>query len=178
MYNVDLLIRLLVAVLALLPAFSASAAEPSGRTDRSQMPITVTADHLQADNKGKKAIFSGRVVSRQQDVTIYADRLEIYYGEQSEEVDRIIAVGNVRIVQSDRIGTGGHAVYETRAGRITLTVNPRVTRGNDSITGNVITYHIDDERSVVDGGGSGRVEAVIHPKAGSAPRKSDDGSKR
>lgn len=178
MHTTDLPVRLLIAALLLLVAAPLSAAPPSGRPDRSQMPITVNADHLQADNKGKKAVFSGRVVSRQQEVTIYSDRLEVYYGEQSEEVDRIIAVGNVRIVQTDRVGTGGHAVYETKAGKITLTGSPRVTRGSDTIAGNVITYYIDEERSVVDGGGDGRVEAVIHPKAGSAPRKNNDGSTR
>lgn len=177
MHTTDLPVRLLIAVLFLLAAAPSPAASPAAGTDRARTPISVTADQLQADNKGKKAVFSGRVVSRQQDVTIYSDRLEIYYGESSEEVDKIIAIGNVRIVQTNRVGTGGHAVFENKAGKITLTINPRVVQGNDSITGTTITYYIDEERSVVDGGGKGRVEAVIHPKPGSGPKK-NDGSKQ
>jgi lipopolysaccharide export system protein LptA len=32
------------------------------------------------------------------------------------------------------------------------------------VTGKVITYFVDDDRSVVTGGGDSRVEATIHPK--------------
>lgn len=159
--------------------FSATAwsAQPDARQERSQQPITVTADHLKADGKDKTAVFSGRVVARQQDVTIYSDRLEVYYGEESDEVDKVVATGNVRIVQTDRVGTGGHAVYETKQGRITLSDKPRVTKGNDTVSGATIVYYVDEERSVVEGG-SGRVEAVLHPKSGSFSGKTEDGKKK
>lgn len=151
-----------------------AAPSPAGgmvKKDRSSKPITIKSDQLQADNKGKQAIFIGKVVARQDDVTIYADRLEIFYGESSEEVDKIVAIGNVRILQTNRVGTGGHAVYESKLGKITLTVNPRVTQDKDTITGKVITYYVDEDRSEVQGGENARVEAVIHPKSGSGPKK-------
>jgi len=179
MHNAKYLARLLAAVLILFhttsatAASSATAAAPSERKDRSTKPINVKADHLQVDNKDKKAIFTGRVVSRQEDVTIYSDRLEIFYGDTSDEVDKIIAIGNVRILQTNRVGTGGHAVYENKLGKITLTINPRVTQDNDTITGKVITYFTDEEISVVDSGENTRVEAVIHPKQ----RNNDDSKK-
>ncbi len=178
MRNANYLVWLLAAVLILFHAVPSTAATPSDRKDRSNKPITVKADHLQADNKGKKAIFTGRVVSRQEEITIYSDRLEIFYGETSDDVDKIIAIGNVRILQTNRVGTGGHAVYENKLGKITLTINPKVTQNNDSITGKIITYFIDDELSVVDSGENTRVEAVIHPKPGSGPKKSDGSKQR
>jgi len=176
MHNAKYLARLLAAVLILFhttpatAAASATAAAPSERKDRSTKPINVKADHLQVDNKGKKAIFTGRWSPVRKTLTIYSDRLEIFYGDTSDEVDKIIAIGNVRIVQTNRVGTGGHAVYENKLGKITLTINPRVTQDNDTITGKVITYFTDEEISVVDSGENTRVEAVIHPK----PRKNDD----
>lgn len=173
MLNVNLTALFLAAVFVLVSLTSAIAEPQSARKDRSSMPITVKADHLQADNKGKTAIFTGRVVSRHEDVVIYSDRLEIYYGETSDDVDRVIAIGNVRIVQATRVGTGGHAVFENKEGKITLTVNPRVTQDKDTVTGKVITYFMDQDISVVDGGENTRVEAVIHPKAGSGQKKKD-----
>lgn len=173
MRNVNALLRLMMVLLCLVSAVSAMAEPQSGRKDRSGKPINVKADHLEADNKGKTAVFTGRVVSRQEDVTIYSDRLEIYYGESSEDVDKVIAIGNVRILQTNRVGTGGHAVYENKVGKITLTINPKVTQEKDSVTGKVITYYLDEDRSVADSGDNTRVEAVIHPKPGSGQKKTD-----
>lgn len=174
----------LVVVSLLLTAALAWAApqanESTAKKDRSSKPITVKSDQLQADNNGKLAVFTGRVVARQDDVTIYSDRLEVYYGESSDEVDKIIAIGNVRILQTNRVGTGGHAVYESKLGKITLTINPRVTQEKDTVTGKVIIYYVDEERSEVQSGENARVEAVIHPKSGNAPKKNGtkhDGTK-
>ena len=50
-------------------------------------------------------------------------------------------------------------------GEITLTGgNPKVMQGTDTVSGKIITYLIDDDRSSVSGGGDSRVEAVINPK--------------
>ena len=38
---------------------------------------------------------------------------------------------------------------------------PKVMQGADTVSGEIITYFIDDDRSSVTGG---RVEAIIHPK--------------
>lgn len=166
---------ILFTVCVLLTAALAWAAPQSStrvvKKDRSSSPITVKSDQLQAYNDSKLAVFTGRVVAHQDDVTIYADRLEVYYGESSDEVDKIIAIGNVRILQTNRIGTGGHALYESKLGKITLTVNPRVTQDQDTVTGKEIIYYLDDQRSEVHSGEHTRVEAVIHPKSGSGPQK-------
>ena len=131
--------------------------------DRSSLPITIKSNELAADNKGKTAIFTGKVVAKQGDVTIYADHLTINYGDKKNDVEKIEADGNVRIVQENRIGTASHAVYESKQGRITLTGNPKITQGADTITGNIITYFIDDDRSEVSSGAGRPVEVLIHP---------------
>ncbi len=172
------LVDLLVVFCVLSVAFAAwSATSPPLRQNRSKKPINIKADKLQADNKGKIAVFTGRVVSKQDDVTIYSDRLEIYYGEGKDEVDKIIAIGNVRIVQTNRVGTGGHAVYISKDGKMTLTINPKVTQDNDSVTGKVIIYYLDEDRSEVESGEDVRVEAVIIPKGDNGPKKNKSKNK-
>ena len=145
------------------------------RKDRSKLPITVKSNEMTADNKGKTAIFSGKVVAKQGDITIFSDRLVVSYADKNESVEKIEATGNVRIVQQDRTGFADQAVYESNNGRIVLTGTPRVVQGSDSISGKVITYYVDDERSDVSSGGDpkARVEAVINPPA----RKNDAGSR-
>lgn len=172
-----LLLGCLLAVGQPVLAVPQPAGGTTARSDRSSKPISIKADALTADNKGKTAVFTGKVVARQDDVTIYADKLIVYYGEQQDQVDKVEAIGSVRILQTNRIGTGGHALYENRAGKITLSDNPKVTQDKDSVAGKVIVYYLDEDRSVVTGGGNARVEAVIHPKKGSGPA-GHDASKR
>jgi lipopolysaccharide export system protein LptA len=155
-----------VAILFVLISwtFAAYAAQSASEPHRgtSNLPITVKSNELTADNKGKIAIFTGKVVAKQGDVTIFCDKMTVYYGNTQGDVDKIEADGNVRIVQENRTGLSSHAVYESKQGKITLTGGkPKVMQGADTVTGEIITYFIDDERSSVSGG---RVEAVIHPK--------------
>lgn len=145
---------------------AASLEKTAAHKDRSGIPITIKSNELNADNKGKTAVFTGKVVAKQDDVTIYSDKLIVNYADAKGEIKELEADGNVRIVQINRIGTANHVVYDSASGRITLTGNPKVTRDGDSITGKVITYYVDDDRSVVSGDGAKvRVEAVITPPA-------------
>jgi lipopolysaccharide export system protein LptA len=140
--------------------------------NRARQPINIKSNELVADSKGRTATFIGKVVARQQDITIYADKLVVYYGEQGGDVDKVEAFGNVRIVQQNRIGTAGHAVYSNMEGKISLSENPKVHQGKDVVTGQVITYFISEEKSVVTGGPDSRVNAVIYPKG-----KGNDGER-
>ncbi len=157
--------------------FSASVVQAStpSHKDRSGLPITVKSNEMTADNKGKTAIFSGKVVAKQGDITIFSDKLVVSYADKNSEVEKVEAFGNVRIIQLNRTGFADQAIYDNRNGRIILTGNPRVVQGSDSISGKVITYYVDDDKSEVSSGGDpkARVEAVINPPA----RKSDAGSR-
>jgi lipopolysaccharide export system protein LptA len=137
----------------------------AGAGDRSDQPITIKSNELYSDSKTRTAVFTGKVVAKQQDVTIFADKLVVHYTEQGGQVDRVEATGNVRIVQLNRIGTAGRAVYENKEGKITLYDSPRVKQGKDVVSGKEITYFIGEDKSVVTGGPGARVEAVIFPKS-------------
>lgn len=162
------MMRYFICLLTVFPLFLAVAiaAPPDkvGRKMRSDLPITIKSNELRADNKGKTAIFSGKVIAKQGDVSLYADKIVISYGDQKTDVEKIEAFGNVRIVQQNNTGIADHAVYESREGRIVLTGNPKVMQGGNIITGNTITYYVDDDRSVVSGG-SDRVVTIINPPA-------------
>lgn len=161
-------------LLCLFPVSAISAAATAHK-DRSNLPITIKSNEMSADNKGKKAIFSGKVVAKQGDITIFADKLIVSYADKSGDVEKVEAIGTVRIVQLNRTGFADQAVYDSHNGRIVLTGSPRVVQGSDSISGKIITYYVDDEKSDVSSGGDpkARVEAVINPPA----RKNNAGSR-
>ena len=157
---------MMLACFAMVSSSIAAQTDKPVRKDRSHMPITIKSNEMTADNKGKTAIFSGKVVAKQGDITIFSDKLVVNYAEKNSEVDKVEAIGNVRIVQLNRTGIASQAVYESRDGRITLTgsPNPKVMQGSDSVSGKIITYYVDDDKSFVSGGGdpNSRVEAVIN----------------
>jgi len=141
--------------------------------DRSSLPITVKSNEMNADNIANRAVFTGKVVAKQGDVTIFSDKLVVSYSNKGGDVEKIEAFGNVRIVQQNRTGFSDQAEYESSTGRIVMTGSPRVVQGDNSISGKIITYYVDDEKSYVtsDGDPKARVEAVINP----ASRKKDAG---
>jgi len=163
--NIRTLIFLSLISFAVSRALAAPTASGSVRKDRSNLPITIKSSQLSADNKGKTAIFTGKVVAKQGDITIFSDKLTINYGDKKGDVEKVEAEGNVRIIQENRIGLASHAVYESRLGRITLTGKPRVMQGADTTSGKTITYLIDDERSIVTGDIGEPVVTTIHPPA-------------
>jgi lipopolysaccharide export system protein LptA len=156
--------KILCFVCIYMMLFSSIVAAAGAGGTRDGQPITVKSNELQADTKNRTATFLGKVVAKQGDITIFADRLVVRYAEQGGDVERVEAVGNVRIVQQNRIGSAQYGVYQTKEGKITLSGSPKVVQGKDMITGREITYFVNEERSVVTGGPEARVEAVIYPK--------------
>ncbi len=152
-------------LICMLLASAAPAFAAAGAAEKNDgQPITIRSNELQADTKGRTATFIGKVVAKQGEITIFADRLVVRYAEKGGDLEKVEASGNVRIVQKNRIGTARYGVYQTREGKITLSGSPKVVQGKDMITGKEITYFVNEERSVVTGGPEDRVEAVIYPK--------------
>ncbi|MCL2761006.1 MAG: lipopolysaccharide transport periplasmic protein LptA [Desulfuromonadales bacterium] len=131
---------------------------------RNNLPIQIKSDSLVADNAKKTATFTGKVAARQGDLTIYGDKLIVSYSADSKQIDKAEVFGNVRIFQGNRRAEASHGVYYAAASKIVLDGNAKVFQDNDTVSGAVITYYLDEDRSEVVGGKGGRVDAVIHPK--------------
>lgn len=151
-------------LLCLLLAAPVSAADVPGSGVGSDQPIDIRSDRLEANEAKKQMRFVGDVVATQGDLTIYAKELTLYYSEESGEVDRVEAIGDVRIVQGEKVATGQKGVFYNREAKIVLTGAPRVNQGEDFISGEKITVFLNEERSEVSGQEGGRVNAVFHPK--------------
>lgn len=155
--------KLLLAALLVLVLAGGLEARELGIMPRSSQPITVKSDHLASDTTNRTATFSGRVTAQQGDLTIVCDQLLVRYAGTGNDVDEVVASGNVRITQGERLAFAGRAVYDNAAGVIRLEEKPRVQQGEDSIVGAVITYYVNELKSVVTSGPGQRVEAVIRP---------------
>ena len=145
-------------------------------------PIQVDADALELDYKGSTIVYRGSVNLRQGDVTLTSDRLTISYdpdavkrGSESASVKpregtndaarirEVVAEGNVRIRQRERLAEGGRAVFDQAKQTIVLSNGAVLHDGPNQVTGERVVVYLQEERSVVESGASSRVKAVFFP---------------
>jgi lipopolysaccharide export system protein LptA len=132
---------------------------------RSNSPIVIDADRMEALRKEGLVIFTGNVVAKQDNSTQTADRMEVYLDDKGERVLRIISTGNVKIVTEDcRTGTARRAEYYDDDQRLLLLGDAKVWQEENVVTGEEIEILLAEDRSTVKGGSRERVKSVFYPK--------------
>ncbi len=151
---------------------------PLGKTGKGDIrgfdqPLRISSQALEADNKNQVIIFTGNVVAKQGELTIHADVARVYYEKKEEgnDVREIVASGNVKIYQGDRLATAQKAVLNNREQKIVLTGQPKVWQGKDMVSGEKIIVLLDEDKSFVEGGPDRRVEVILYPKSEQLPGK-------
>lgn len=145
-------------------------------------PIQIKSDSLELDYKGSTLVYRGNVQVTQGDVTLASDRLLITYdrptagaptpgadaprGGVVDRIKEIVAEGNVRIRQNDRVAEGRRAVFDQAKQTIVLSDGAVLHEGPNQVAGDRIVVYLKEQRSVVEGGSSSRVTAVLYPGAG------------
>lgn len=155
--------RILFVTLFIFMASWSYAAEPEMNHDSSQ-PVKITSDQLEADDQSGVFVFKGDVQAQQGDVFIYAQTMTVSYVKgEKRQIETVIAEGDVRIVQLNRVATGGKAIFYHQEGRIILSDQPRVVQGDNTVEGERIIVYLNDNRSIVEGSSNRRVKAVFIP---------------
>jgi outer membrane protein assembly factor BamD len=126
-------------------------------------PIDITSDKVEAYWKENLIIFKGNAIARQKDIVIYADSLEAVIIEDGKGIDRVIAGGNVKIQQGLRVAHCQKAVFYNLDRKVVLTGDPKVSEGDNIVSGDEIILDIEKNRVEVKGGPSGRGKAKIQP---------------
>jgi len=151
------------------PRTSGPAGSPPGgpatapATSGKNTPVTVDADSLESMQKEGLSVFKGSVVARQNNSVQYADRMEVYTDAKTDRIERVVSIGNVRIITRDcRMGTALRAEYYDGEQRVVLIGNARVWRDADVVTGERITIYLAEDRSLVEGGKQERVKAIFY----------------
>jgi lipopolysaccharide export system protein LptA len=151
---------------------------------KSEAPLNIAGDRMEVNQRDRTIIFEGHVTVQQEDLTITGKRMKVFaapvakgkppqqgQGQGTSEetsmmgkIDRIEMDGGVRIVQREKVATAEKSIYYHGENKIVLLGNPVVSQGADQIQGRMITLYLADGRSVVEGGESAPVQAILHPK--------------
>jgi lipopolysaccharide export system protein LptA len=134
----------------------------SGSRDEGQ-PIDIVSDKVDAHWKENLILFTGNVIARQKDIVIYADSIEAVIIEDGKGIDRVIAGGNVKIQQGLRVANCQKAIFYNLDRKFILTGDPKVSEGDNIVSGDEIIFDIEKNQVEVKGGPSGRGKAKIQP---------------
>jgi lipopolysaccharide export system protein LptA len=161
---------------ALVPAAGAE------RADR-EKPLNLEADRVTIDDAKQLAIFEGNVVLTQGTLQIRGDRMEVR--QDKEGFKNGVTWGNPASFRQKREGFDEYIEgwaerleYDGRAQTMQMFNRAQLTRGQDEVRGNFISYDGRTEFFQVIGGGAqaaapdnpgGRVRAVIQPKPKEPP---------
>jgi lipopolysaccharide export system protein LptA len=166
-------------------------AAPKKQGPEKEVPLHITAARLEADQNKGMVVFSGSVKAVYGDATLYSDQLQVYFkpkpapikgaptppqekAEQSplgdmgaEKIDRIVAKGNVRMVQEDRVATGDQAIYYKDRDEVVLTGNPQLWRAENTLKGERIIFNLETKKVLVESSPQRRVEALLYSQGAS-----------
>ena len=114
----------------------------------------ITAERIEFDNKEGVILFDENVLVDDEQFVMRSDRLLVFM-EGTNDVQQIMSVGHVSITNQNRSASCDKAVYTKKSGQIVMTGNARLMREGDQggeVTGNRITFWLDDERMEVSPG--------------------------
>jgi lipopolysaccharide export system protein LptA len=171
--RIAVLLALLVpALFGLQPTSQAETADPSRPLPAEDKKIHISARRLISNTAENTAEFIGDVRARQGETLILADSIKLFLkddstakeGAPAQSLEKLVASGNVKINLDNRLAVARQAVYIT-AQRVLILSGPgaTVSSGDNTISGETITFYREEGRFTVEGGAGGRVEAVILP---------------
>jgi lipopolysaccharide export system protein LptA len=122
-------------------------------------PIHIEANHMTSTEKSNSVIFTGDVDAKQGDVRIRSDKMTVFYTpkekksekQASQQVEKLICVGNVEITRAEWLGTSKKMIYLSKARQIILTGNAKAWQDQNMVSGDKIIYYLDEGRSEVVG---------------------------
>lgn len=114
-------------------------------------PVIITSRTLTADNKNNTAVFEGSVIAKTDDMTIYSDKMTVFYDNSQSTIKKIEAFGNVKVQRKERAIFSDEAIFIDNEKKIILRGSPRVVEGENVITGTQIIFFLEEDRAVVEG---------------------------
>jgi len=146
-------------------------------------PINVEADHMTSTEKNSSVVFTGNVDAKQGDVRIRSDEMTVFYTKAgsadnknekeskkvTQQVEKLVCVGNVEVTRQEWLGTGKEMVYLAKERQVILIGNAKAWQGQNVVSGGKIIYYLDEGRSEVIGG---RVSTTLADSADKGKKKS------
>ena len=144
--------------LAMAAAAVAQSREPVSalKGHNSDAPIDLTADRLEVQDRADRAMFSGNVKVRQDELTLDTARLTVAYSSSGGvQIKRLDASGGVTVRSPSETARGSFGIYDLERKLITLVGNVVLERQGSQLSGQRLVIDLETGRAVIDGGPAG-----------------------
>ncbi len=161
------MIRLRAAILTMLVILGATALRAEGtrvafgtlKADPT-LPVEITSEQLDVNQADGTALFSGGVVVGQGEMRLSADKVLVIYVEEGNGIERLVATGDVVLVNGPDAARSDRAEYTVASGVIVMTGNVLLTQGPNALTSERMTVNLTDGTANMTGG----VKTIIKPE--------------
>ncbi len=123
--------------------------QDGGSTNEAVQPMTITATRMEYDYKESVALFDENVVVSDARFNMQSDKMIVFF-EGTNDMSRLVVMGNVSISNENRLAHCDKAVYSRADGRIVMTGTATLQRTGQGeagkVTGDRITIWLDEER--------------------------------
>ena len=118
------------------------------------LPVEITSDQLSVDQSSGKATFRGDVLIGQGSLRLSAQNVEVIYSAQdTSDISKLIANGNVVLVNGAEAIEAQRAEYDLKAASVFLSGNVILTQGASALSGERMTVNLNN--------GTGRIEGRV-----------------
>lgn len=115
-------------------------------------PVDIHSEEMTVDFDRRQIAFKGDVKVLQADFSLAAREVTAEFGESAEDIQKIVAVGDVKIQKANKTAWGERATYTRANATILLSGNPVLQQGRNFIKGEEILVRLDEDRMEVRGG--------------------------
>lgn len=133
--------------------------------------INIDADKMEIFEDDGVAVFTGRVFAQTKDLKLWADKLYVYYtkgnntkGDAKRDIQRVIALGKVKIERGNWKAVCGKATYYRDQEKLFLEETPKVWHDENLVEGDLIIIYFNEDRSEVFSKEGGRVRVKLYGK--------------
>jgi lipopolysaccharide export system protein LptA len=99
-----------------------------------KLPVTVTSQTLSVDETARLAVFQGDVLVVQGDMRLSADEVRVIYAQSEQRPEKLLAYGNVVLVNADESAQSEEAEYIIDDGLVTMLKDVVLTQGSFTFT--------------------------------------------
>ena len=151
---------LAISLLALVPVSGLAQGFQVGFGQMQQdtgLPVEVTAESLAVNQSDGSAVFEGNVDISQGEMRMKADKVNVHYHEETQGIARLVALGNVLLVQGPDAAEADEAIYSIDDGTVVMTGNVTVVQALTTITSDKMLLNLTDNTAKM----SGNVKTVL-----------------
>ena len=116
------------------------------------LPVEVTAENLEVNQTDGTATFVGDVLVKQGEMRLSAGKIRVIYDATGKEIDRLVASGQVLIVNATDAAEAAEAVYTIASGEVVMQGNVLMTRGQTAIKGEKLVINLKTGTGRMEGG--------------------------